>query len=83
MTIEYSPIIDDLDTITDELYQKFVRRFSLAFARATLSDIRGKYSVSGSPVELDGSTQESKSDKELDLIRQELKDTVTTHFMVD
>lgn len=83
VTIEYSPIIDDLDTITDELYQKFVRRFSLAFARATLSDIRGKYSVSGSPVELDGSTQESKSDKELDLIRQELKDTVTTHFMVD
>lgn len=83
VTIEYSPEIDDLESITDALYQKFVKRFALAYARAVLSDIRGKYAVSGSPVELDGSTQESKSDKELESIRQELKDTVTTHFMVD
>lgn len=83
VTVEYSPNIDDLDSITDPMYKKFVKRFALAFARAMLSDIRGKYSVSGSPVELDGSTQESKSDKELEQLRQELKDTVNTHFMVD
>lgn len=83
VTVEYSPNIDDLDSITDPMYKKFVKRFALAFARAMLSDIRGKYNVSGSPVELDGSTQESKSDKELEQLRQELKDTVNTHFMVD
>jgi hypothetical protein len=83
VTIEYSPNIDDLDSLTDPMYKKFVKRFSLAFARAMLSDIRGKFSVSGSPVELDGSTQDTKSERELDQLRQELKDTVTTHFMVD
>ncbi len=83
VTIEYSPNIDDLDSLTDPMYKKFVKRFALAFARAILSDIRGKFSVSGSPVELDGSTQDSKSERELEELRQELKDTVNTHFMVD
>lgn len=83
VTIEYSPNIDDLDSLTDPMYKKFVKRFALAFARAILSDIRGKFSVSGSPVELDGSTQDSKSERELEELRQELRDTVNTHFMVD
>lgn len=83
VTVEYSPNIDDLDSLTDPMYKKFVKRFALAFARAILSDIRGKYSVSGSPVELDGSTQDSKSERELNELREELKDTVNTHFMVD
>ena len=83
ITIEYSPNIDDLDSLTDPMYKKFVKRFALAFARAILSDIRGKFSVSGSPVELDGSTQDSKSERELEELRQELRDTVNTHFMVD
>lgn len=83
VTIEYSPKIEDLDTITDPLYKRFVRNFALAYARLILSDIRGKYSVSNSPVELDSSAQESKADKELDRLREELKDTVTTHFMID
>lgn len=83
VTIEYSPNIDNLDSLTDPMYKKFVKRFALAFARAMLSDIRGKFSVSGSPVELDGSTQDNKSERELDQLRQELKDTVNTHFMID
>lgn len=83
VTIEYSPIIDDLDTITDPMYKKYVKRFALAFARAMISNIRGKFGVSGSPVELDGDSQDTKSERELEQIRQELKDTVTTHFMID
>lgn len=83
VTIEYSPKINDVGTITDRLYQRFVRNFALAYARLILSDIRGKFKVSNSPVELDADAQDSKSSRELDTLRQELKDTVTTHFMLD
>lgn len=83
VTIEYSPKVKDLSTIKDRLYQRFVRRFSLAYSRVLLATIRGKYSVSNTPVTLDSDFQSSQADKELELIRQELKDTVNTHFMID
>lgn len=83
VTIEYSNKILDLDDISDELYKRYVKRFTLAYAREILSDIRGKYEVSGSPVTLDGDNQDNKYSRDIDELRQELQDTVSTHFMVD
>lgn len=88
VTIEYSPQITDVEILDKDdedsrLYRKFVKRFALAYARATLVNIRGKYTISGSPAELDADRQDSKSDAEIDALRQELRDTVSTHFAID
>lgn len=83
VTVEYSPKINSTDDLVDELYLTFIRKFTLAFARETLAGIRGKFTVDGSPISLDADTQDSKSSTELDRLRQELKDTVSTHFMID
>lgn len=83
VTIEYSNKILEVKDITDILYQRFVKRFTLCYARAILSDIRGKFTVSGSPVELDASTQDDKGNRELEALRQELKDTLNTQFIRD
>ena len=83
VTIEYSPRIKSTDDLVDEIYLNFIKQFALAFARETLAGIRGKFTVDGSPVSLDADNQDSKSSSELDRLRQELKDTVSTHFMID
>ena len=88
VTIEYSPQITDVgildkDDEDSRLYRKFVKRFALAYARATLANIRGKFTISGSPAELDADRQDSKSDSEIESLREELRDTVSTHFAID
>lgn len=88
VTIEYSPQIVDVEILDQDnedsrLYRKFVKRFALAYARANLANIRGKFTVSGSPVELDSDRQDSKSESEIEALREELKDTVSTHFAID
>lgn len=88
VTIEYSPQITDVSILDQDdedsrLYRKFVKRFALAYARATLANIRGKFTISGSPAELDADRQESKSDSEIEILREELRDTVSTHFAID
>lgn len=83
VTVEYSPKIKSTDDLVDEMYLTFIKRFTLAFAREILAGIRGKFTVDGSPVSLDADTQDSKSSSELERLRQELKDTVSTHFMID
>lgn len=83
VTIEYSPQIDDITQIADTLYRRYVREFSLAYARKILSDIRGKFNVSSTTMSLDGSEQNSKADNDLQRLRDELKDTVNTNFMMD
>lgn len=83
ITIEYSPTIKDVKDLTDELYFNFIKKFALCFARETLSDIRGKFRTSNSVVELDAEEQSSKSSAELERLREELKSTVSTNFMID
>lgn len=83
VTIEYSNKILEVSDIRDDIYKRFVKRFTLAYAREILSDIRGKYEVSGSPVTLDGDSQDNKYSRDIDELRQELQDTVSTHFMID
>lgn len=88
VTIEYSPRITDVSILAEDdedshLYRKFVKRFALAYARKTLVNIRGKYTVTGSPVELDADRQDSKSEAEIEALRTELKETVNTHFSID
>lgn len=83
ITIEYSPRVNSTSDLVDEIYLNFINKFALAFARETLASIRGKFTVDGSPVSLDADNQDSKSSSELERLRQELKDTVSTHFMVD
>lgn len=88
VTIEYSPQITDVGVLDKDdedsrLYRKFVKRFALAYARATLVNIRGKYTISGAPAELDADRQDARSDSDLADLRQELKDTVSTHFAID
>lgn len=88
VTIEYSPQIVDVEILDQDnedsrLYRKFVKRFALAYARANLANIRGKFTVSGSPVELDSDRQDSKSESEIEALREELKETVSTHFAID
>lgn len=83
VVIEYSPTVDDVSTITNREMQTYLKRFTLAHARMLLSDIRGKYTVSGSPVELDASTQQDKANQELEYLRQEMKSTVNTQFIID
>ena len=83
VTVEYSPEIDDIDVITDRFYQVITRKFTLAYARLLLSDVRGKYTVSGSPVELDASTQQEKANADIEYFREQLRDTVNTQFITD
>lgn len=83
VTIEYSAKINNLEDLDDDIYKTLVKKFALAFARETIVSIRGKYKVEGSPIELDASMQNVKSTSELTRLRQELKDTVSTHFMID
>ena len=83
VTVEYSPKITSTSDLSDEIYLNLVKKFALAFSRETLVSIRGKYTVDGSPVSLDADMQDSKSSSELDRLRLELKDTVSTHFMID
>lgn len=83
VTIEYSPRISCVEDLDEELYMNFMKKFTLAFCREVLVSIRGKYKVSGSPTELDSSEQDSKSSSELDRLRSELRDTVSTHFIID
>lgn len=81
--VEYSPSVEDVSTITNRQYQTYLKRFTLAYARLLLSDIRGKYTVSGSPVELDASTQQDKANAELEYLRQDMRTTVNTQFIID
>lgn len=83
VTIEYSPQIDNIASVSDNLYRRYIREFALAYSRKLLSDIRGKYNVSSTPMSLDASDQNSKADKDLDRLREELKDTVITNFTID
>lgn len=83
VVIEYSPTVEDVGTIINREMQTYLKRFTLAHARLILSDIRGKYTVSGSPVELDSSTQHDKAIQELEYLRQEMKSTVNTQFIID
>lgn len=83
VTIEYSPRIENLEDIEEDIYIYFIKKFALAFARETLVSIRGKYKVDGSHIELDAAEQNEKSNIELERLRQELIDTVCTHFMID
>ena len=83
VVVEYSPTVEDVETITSREMQTYLKRFTLAHARLVLSDIRGKYTVSGSPVELDASTQQDKANQELEYLRQEMKSTVNTQFIID
>lgn len=76
VTIEYykDEYAVDVEDYTDRRYLKFLKDFSLAFARGMLGDIRGKFTASNSPVSLDGDSQDSKSQSELERLRQLLKD---------
>lgn len=83
VTITYSPKIRSIDDLKDEIYITLAEKFTLAFAREILSNIRGKFSVDGSPVTLDADSQHDRSSSELDRLREEMKNTVSTHFMID
>lgn len=76
ITIEY--YLDDnsvdVEDYTDRRYLKFLKDFTLAFVRGVLSDIRGKYTPSNSPVMLDSDTQLDRSNSELHRLRQALED---------
>jgi hypothetical protein len=86
--IEYSPSVSDVsafeaDEGDNRMYRKYVKGFTLAFARKILAEVRGKYTVDGSPVTLDADNQESRADTELDNLRTELSDTVNSQFIMD
>ena len=64
----------DVEDYTDKRYLKFLKDFALAFTRLILGDIRSKYTTSNSPVELDGESQTTKAQDELERLRQALVD---------
>lgn len=93
VTIEYCPILSDVDVLNDELknnysdnarlYLTYLKKLSVARARLRLSDIRGKFTVNNSPIELDGQNQYDRATTDIDTILQELKDTLLTDYAID
>lgn len=83
VTVTYSPRVELQYLLEDDNYRIFTLRFALAFAREILGSIRGKYQVDGSPVTLDGESQDSKSNEELNRLREELRNTVESQFIID
>lgn len=83
ITIEYSPIISDLDDLTDDLYRKFFKDFTLAYARRLLSDIRGKLTTTNSIVTLDSSSQYNKYQDEIQHLRERLSSSCNAQFIID
>lgn len=86
--IEYSPSVKDVDLFSEDredsrMYRKYLKGFSLAYARKILAEVRGKYTVDGSPVTLDADNQSSRADEELQNLRSEMRDTVSSQFIID
>jgi len=86
--IEYSPTISDVDAFMDgmednRIYRKYVKGFSLAYARKILAEVRGKYNVDGSPVTVNAEDQASRAESEITALREEIRDTVNTQFIMD
>ena len=81
--VEYTEKIRDVDDITDDLYIRFLKKFTLAYTRLILYEIRGKYTVANSPTTLNADAQLDQANKELDELREQLKLSVNTNFIID
>lgn len=83
ITIEYLPEIVDVEEITDIRFVNYIKNFTLAFARNILGQIRGKFKVSNSPLELDSDYQNELSSSELERLRQSIREEFIDDCIMD
>ena len=73
VTIIYSKIPDNIKDITNPNMLKFVKDFTLAYAKLMLGNVRGKFSVNSAPASLDGDYMRSSGESDLERLREQLK----------
>lgn len=72
ITIEYNPIFESVEEITDPYWQGYVLRLLEARTKIALGRARGKYKLSNLPYEMDADTILAEGNQELEAIRDTL-----------
>lgn len=72
VTVSYVPIYKDVSEITNNTWENYLMRLSLAYAKVALGRSRSKYTIEGSNVTLDGELLLNEGNSELEAIRAEL-----------
>lgn len=75
ITIRYVPILHDVSEIKSQTWIDYLIRLSEANMKKALGRARSKYRVEGSNVTLDGDALLEEANTELEMIRNELRET--------
>ena len=85
VTIEYIPntiCVEDFGD-NDDKYSNYLKKLSVAFSLLMQARVVGKYQVSGSPSNINYSDMRNDATREIDRIRQELRENANRFYITD
>ena len=83
ITIEYIPVITDVEDIKSTYWEDILIRLSIALTKTTLGRIRTRYSQSNALWQGDGDTILQEGQEELRELRQQLVDNTELYYPID
>lgn len=83
LTLVYNPKFKGVEEIKEQYWVNYIQRLSLAFAKETLGQVRGKYELTSSLYKLNGSEIVAQGIQERDQIREELNTNSDLCFPID
>lgn len=83
ITIEYIPVIKDVEEIQSEYWEDILVRLSLALTKVTIGRIRSRYTQSNALWQGDGETILQEGQEELKELREALVNNAELYFPID
>ena len=83
ITVEYIPVITEVEDIESEYWEDILIRLSLALTKVTIGRIRSRYTQSNALWQGDGETVLQEGQKELDELRTALIENSELYFPID
>ena len=83
ITIEYIPIMSNVNEIVEPYWQDKLKRLSLAYAKINLGRIRSKYTLNNATYNLDGQQLIAEGVKEVEDLRNYLNQNLDLMLPLD
>lgn len=75
LTIVYKPVLETVEDLPSDHWTTILLQLATAHSKIVLGNLRSKYSVSNSPVQINGSELVSQGKEELAKVYEQLKDS--------
>ena len=83
ITIEYVPMYEFVDDVTDPYWCHYILNIAIALTKIALGRARGKYRISNLSYEMDSDTLISEGNTELETLMNELRESNDTFYILD